>query len=229
MTSRRAARPDADEAPKASARGEREHWVAMVLAHASLDPAGDDYDRGRALQAQALLAQLKAERATTARDTGAQEVDRWIDWLGDQIAWLSTQPRTVELWGRADEARHWHELMVRRAAAADVDRLAATVSMPVAAATGIARHAKAALLHLSAAETTAEAHGVDLYGGTPLARVWRDARDAAEALDGWAINNAGANGVPGRGKPGYPYAGTERWCHRPGGVLPVSPLPEEQA
>ena len=94
-------------------------------------------------------------------------------------------------------------------------------SMDADAARQLGRHAKAALMHLSQAEDLAAAGGVDLDyvdasepGAGPL---FRAAREAVEDLDGWAINNAAANGA-GR----ETYAHTERWCHRPGGVLPAA-------
>jgi hypothetical protein len=89
------------------------------------------------------------------------------------------------------------------------------------AARQLGRHAKAALMHLSQAEDLADAGGVDLdyvYASEPRAGpLFRAAREAVEDLDGWAINNAAANGA---GRETYNH--TERWCHRPGGVLPDS-------
>src|SRR5262249_29689226 len=94
-------------------------------------------------------------------------------------------------------------------------------SMEVDAARQLGRHAKAALLHLSQAEDLAMAGGVDLdyvYANEPGARPpFRAAREAIEDLDGWAINNAAANGA---GRETYDH--TERWCHRAGGVLPAA-------
>lgn len=94
-------------------------------------------------------------------------------------------------------------------------------SMDADAARQLGRHAKAALMHLSQAEDLATGGGVDLTyvtanepGAGPL---FRAAREAVEDLDGWAINNAAANRA---GRDAYDH--TERWCHRPGGVLPAA-------
>jgi hypothetical protein len=101
-------------------------------------------------------------------------------------------------------------LQRRRPAAMDAD-----------AARQLGHHAKAALMHLRRAEELAEAGGVDLDyvtanepGAGPL---FRAASEAAEDLDLWAINNAAANGA---GRDTYDH--TERWCHRPGGILPAA-------
>ncbi|WUI01947.1 hypothetical protein OHR68_09090 [Spirillospora sp. NBC_00431] len=92
----------------------------------------------------------------------------------------------------------------------------------------IGRHAKAALLHLVAADRLAEDAGLNLLaddggwcgfvtgGGSGPARAFRAALDAAEQLDEWAIGNAH---VCGAGT--VTYGGTERWCHSKGGVLPT--------
>ena len=94
-------------------------------------------------------------------------------------------------------------------------------SMDADSARQLGRHAKAALLHLSRAENLAEAGGVDLeyvYANEPGAGpLFRAAREAIEDLDGWAINNAAANWS---GRETYDHS--ERWCHRPGGVLPAA-------
>ncbi|MFG1999728.1 hypothetical protein ACGFNU_11330 [Spirillospora sp. NPDC048911] len=103
-------------------------------------------------------------------------------------------------------------------------------STPVSAdqARQIGRHVKAALLHLATADRAAEAAGVDLLGddgdwrgyvtgaGFGPARAFRAALDAVEELDDWAIGNAGVCGAGSE-----TYAGTERWCHAEGGVLPI--------
>jgi hypothetical protein len=94
-------------------------------------------------------------------------------------------------------------------------------SMDADAARQLGRHAKAALMHLSQAEDLAAVGGVDLnyvYANEPGAGpLFRAARGAVEDLDGWAINNAAANRA---GRETYDH--TERWCHRPGGILPAA-------
>jgi hypothetical protein len=57
----------------------------------------------------------------------------------------------------------------------------------------LARHAKAALLHLRQAERIAEAAGIDLDASgheVPEAGLFRAAGDAAQDLDLWASRNA---------------------------------------
>ncbi len=70
-------------------------------------------------------------------------------------------------------------------------------------------------------EDLAAVGGVDLdyvYANEPGAGpLFRAARGAVEDLDGWAINNAAANRA---GRETYDH--TERWCHRPGGILPAA-------
>jgi hypothetical protein len=96
-----------------------------------------------------------------------------------------------------------------------------TRPMPTPAAVMLGRHVKAALGHLVVAGELAEQPGIDLSvvvrsaPGYPLSELFRTATDAVEELDGWAVNNAAANGG-GRAT----YAGTDRWCHR-GGSLPT--------
>ncbi|MFP3966580.1 hypothetical protein SMC26_30025 [Actinomadura fulvescens] len=104
--------------------------------------------------------------------------------------------------------------------------------MRVDQARQIGRHVKAALMHLASADRTAEAAGVDMLAddgdwrgyvtgaGFGPARAFRAALDAVEELDAWAIGNAG---VCGAGTESY--AGTERWCHAEGGVLPLGDGP----
>jgi hypothetical protein len=93
--------------------------------------------------------------------------------------------------------------------------------MPTDQAVMLGRHVKAALMHLSQAEDTAGAAGIDLYAvqgdlDYPLAAMIRVAVDAVGDLDLWAGNNAAAVGASR-----VAYAGTEHWCDQPGGVLPV--------
>ncbi|HEX6359548.1 hypothetical protein [Actinophytocola sp.] len=88
-------------------------------------------------------------------------------------------------------------------------------------ATMVARHVKAALMHLVNAEEIAERAGVDLIasplGSGPaydLAALWGAAYDTCAELDSWAIATARRNGARDA------YDGTSRWCHKPGGRLP---------
>jgi hypothetical protein len=83
-------------------------------------------------------------------------------------------------------------------------------------AQALARHVKAALLHLRRAEDIAEQAGIDIYGGNDTARLIRSAGEATEDLDLWAANNARSHGAPPAET--YPHAG--RWCHAPAGSLP---------
>lgn len=94
--------------------------------------------------------------------------------------------------------------------------------MPTEQAVMLARHAKAALMHLTTAEGLARDAGIDLDGptrphspGHQLAALFGSALDTVEELDAWAINNARHNGGTHA-----THAGTEQWCHRPGGTLP---------
>ena len=98
--------------------------------------------------------------------------------------------------------------------------------MPTEQAMTLGRHVKAALMHLSEAERIAADAGIDITGpgipsqpGYDLAALFGSALDTTEELDGWAVNNARANGG-GRAT----YAHTERWCHTPGGALPDASL-----
>jgi len=95
-------------------------------------------------------------------------------------------------------------------------------ALDLAAVTAVARHVKAALMHLSTAVWAAAGAGVDVDGeGTP-GILTRAATDAVEDLDQWAIGLAEAAGVVHTA-----YAGTERWCAIPGGVLPTTPAEVE--
>jgi len=87
-------------------------------------------------------------------------------------------------------------------------------------AQALARHVKAALLHLRQAEGIAKLAGIDIYGGNEVARLIRAAGEATEDLDLWAINNARGHGAD----PKETYRQTERWCHAPGGELPGNDL-----
>lgn len=90
-------------------------------------------------------------------------------------------------------------------------------------AAALARHIKAALLHLRQAEDIAAAAGIDIDGGNDTARLIRAAGEATEDLDLWAINNARGHGAD----PAQTYQHTERWCHAPGGQLPERSWPAE--
>ncbi|MFI7637696.1 hypothetical protein [Nonomuraea sp. NPDC049400] len=80
----------------------------------------------------------------------------------------------------------------------------------------LARHIKAALLHLRAAQGIACQAGAGL-----LAEAWENvpaqillgASQAVEAADAWAIRNAAADGC---GKETW---GVQRWCSEPDGAL----------
>jgi hypothetical protein len=86
-------------------------------------------------------------------------------------------------------------------------------------AAALARHIKAALLHLRQAEDIAAAAGIDIDDGNDTARLIRTAGEAAEDLDLWAVNNARGHGAA----PAETYQHTERWCHAPGGTCPPGP------
>lgn len=109
-----------------------------------------------------------------------------------------------------------------------------TAAMSAGQACRLARHVKAALLHLVTADQLAETAGVDMLGvddgwsgyvtgdGLGPARAFRAALEAAEELDDWAIGNAGACGAGSE-----THVGTERWCQAEGGVLPLDGEPGE--
>ncbi|MEQ4724455.1 hypothetical protein [Nonomuraea sp. B19D2] len=81
----------------------------------------------------------------------------------------------------------------------------------------LARHVKAALLHLRAAEDIARRAGVDLLADpweNEPARVLLGASEAVDAADTWAIRNAAANGC------GEETWRVQRWCSQPDGALP---------
>ena len=91
-------------------------------------------------------------------------------------------------------------------------------------AQALARHVKAALLHLRQAEDIAERSGIDLYASkhdVPAAGLIRAAGEAVEDLDMWAIGNARAHGAAAD----ETYAHTGRWCHAEGGALPAGSWP----
>jgi hypothetical protein len=93
-------------------------------------------------------------------------------------------------------------------------------------ARALARHVKAALMHLRQAEDIAELAGIDLYASehdVPAAGMFRAAGDALDDLDLWTINNARAQGA----LPADTYQRTERWCHAPRGALPDTSWPRE--
>jgi hypothetical protein len=97
---------------------------------------------------------------------------------------------------------------------------------PAHNARALARHVKAALLHLRQAEKIAEMAGVDLDASehdVPAAGLFRTAGEAVEDLDLWTINNARAQGAASADT----YQHTERWCHAPGGTLPGQSWPHE--
>jgi hypothetical protein len=102
------------------------------------------------------------------------------------------------------------------------------VSENTAYAQALARHVKAALLHLRQVEDLAMFAGIDIYASAhdvPAAGLIRAAGEAAENLDLWTINNARAAGAD----PADTYAHTERWCHVPGGSLPGRSWPNVDA
>jgi hypothetical protein len=93
-------------------------------------------------------------------------------------------------------------------------------------AQALARHVKAALLHLRQAERLAELAGVDIDASehVPEAGLIRAVGEAVEDLDLWAINNARASGADRR----ETYAHTERWCQAEGGSLPAGSWPQPE-
>jgi len=102
------------------------------------------------------------------------------------------------------------------------------VSDNTSSAQALARHVKAALLHLRQAEKIAEAAGTDLDASehdAPEAGLFRAAGDATQDLDLWASCNARAQGA----SPAGTYRHTERWCHGPGGALPAGSWPLDGA
>ncbi len=91
-------------------------------------------------------------------------------------------------------------------------------------AQALARHAKAALLHLRQAEQFAKLAGVDIDASAhdvPAVGLIRAAGEAVEDLDVWAVGNARASGAA----TAQTYAHTERWCHADGGSLPTGSWP----
>lgn len=95
-------------------------------------------------------------------------------------------------------------------------------------AQALARHVKAALLHLRQAEDLAELAGIDVYASehdVPAAGLIRAAGEAVEDLDMWAIGNSRGQGAV----PAVAYGETERWCHAEGGSLPAGSWPRPTA
>jgi hypothetical protein len=90
------------------------------------------------------------------------------------------------------------------------------VDMTAEQAATIGRNVKAALLHLHVARDMALDAGVDVDGRSDLAKLMRRADMLVQDLDTWAIDNAAHNGA----RPMEVYKGTEKWCHKPSGVLP---------
>jgi hypothetical protein len=108
----------------------------------------------------------------------------------------------------------------------ETDPASGSISDSARNARALARHVKAALLHLRQAEDIAELAGIDLYAGehsVPAVGMFRAAGEAVDDLDSWTINNARAQGVA----PADTYMRTERWCHAPGGALPDTSWPRE--
>jgi hypothetical protein len=102
------------------------------------------------------------------------------------------------------------------------------VSENTAYAQALARHVKAALLHLRQAEDLAMMAGVDIYASghdVPAAGLIRAASEAVEDLDLWTINNARPSGAG----PADTYPHTEQWCQAPGGSLPAGSWPNYDA
>lgn len=132
-----------------------------------------------------------------------------------------------------DELRAWiTRVRVLCVDGPDADDDVPAAQLPTGAATELARHVKAALLHLHRAEALAEDHGIDPLAARhadPAGALLREVGEHASRLDDWAINTAVTSGAPRRGQPGHPYASVDRWCHTPGGVLPHHPAPEETA
>jgi len=94
-----------------------------------------------------------------------------------------------------------------------------------AVAEALARHVKAALLHLRAAEDLAVRAGIDVDASrhdAPEAGLIRDAGEAVEDLDLWAIGYAQASGADRR----ETYQDTGSWCHARGGSLPEGSWPD---
>jgi hypothetical protein len=86
----------------------------------------------------------------------------------------------------------------------------------------MARHIKAALFHLNAAEQIADDCDVPVVHATsdeesPGHLFW-NANATVQELDSWAISTVHVNGVAGV------YDGTEHWCQEPGGRLPTTGL-----
>jgi hypothetical protein len=101
-------------------------------------------------------------------------------------------------------------------------------SHPPAYAQAFARHVKAALLHLRAAEDLAALAGIDVDASehdVPAAGLIRAAGEAVEDLDTWAINNASAS----RAEREETYAHTGNWCHTEGGSLPAGSWPRPES
>jgi hypothetical protein len=93
-------------------------------------------------------------------------------------------------------------------------------------AQALARHVKAALLHLRQADRLAELAGIDIDASehqVPEAGLLRAAGDATQDLDLWTSGNAPARGASRAGT----YRHTERWCHAEGGSLPAGSWPPE--
>jgi hypothetical protein len=93
-----------------------------------------------------------------------------------------------------------------------------------AAAQALARHVKAALLHLRVAEDLALRAGIDVDASrhdAPEAGLIRDAGQAVENLDTWTTGYAQASGAYRR----ETYRDTGSWCHARGGSLPDGSWP----
>lgn len=86
----------------------------------------------------------------------------------------------------------------------------------------MARHIKAALFHLHAAEQIADDCDIPVTHAagdeeSPGHLFW-NANATMQELDAWAIGTVHVNGVAGV------YDGTEHWCQEPGGRLPTTGL-----
>lgn len=87
-------------------------------------------------------------------------------------------------------------------------------------AAAIARHTRAALLHIGRALTLAAAAGVDLTASDHApgpARVLNRAYNGVGDVDHWAVRMAMRAGAGAE-----TWEGTDDWCHTDGGVLPVT-------
>jgi hypothetical protein len=111
-----------------------------------------------------------------------------------------------------------------RQATAIADMETRAVSENADYAQALARHVKAALLHLRQVERLAELAGIDIDASehqVPEAGLLRAAGDATQDLDLWTSGNAHARGASRAGT----YRHTELWCHAEGGSLPAGSWP----